>query len=68
MAEPTPSHPVMAFLLTIGLPREREEEFYRTVVTDFLQRSWMTLPRLLKQIGCASPTQVAAGESSACPG
>ena len=67
VAEPPPSHPMMAFLLTIGLPREREDEFYRTVVNDFLQRSWMTLPRLLKQIGCNTPMDVAAGANSTCP-
>ena len=68
LAEPAPpSYPVMAFLLTIGLPREREDEFYGRVVKEFLQRSWMTLPRLLKQIGCSTPSEIAAGTSSACP-
>lgn len=60
--ETLPTKAVMAFLLTIGLPIEQEDEFYSNVVNDFLQKSWMTMPSLLREIGCMTPTQVAHGE------
>lgn len=66
VAQPPPQAPVMAFLLTIGLLPEREDQFYRTVVKDFLARSWMTMPRLLKQIGCLTPSELASGAGTPC--
>lgn len=60
-------HPVMAFLLAIGLPQEREEEFYGRVVHEFLDRSWMTIPRLLREVGCATVEDVAGGQAAPCP-
>ena len=66
-AEPAAGdHPVMVFLLTIGLPLEKEEEFYGRVVNEFLDRSWMTIPRLLREVGCATADGVASGEASPC--
>lgn len=59
--------PVMAFLLAIGLGRAQEDDFYRIVVDDFLKRSWITIPRLLREIGCSTPREVAAGDEHACP-
>lgn len=63
---PAASRPVIAFLLTIGLAEAREDEFYRTVVRDFLKRSWMSLPRLLHEIGCSQPAEVAEGACHRC--
>jgi hypothetical protein len=45
---------------------EQEDKFYRNVVNDFLQKSWMTMPSLLRDIGCMTPTQVAEGEPQPC--
>ncbi len=64
--EPAPSSAIMAFLLTIGLPIEQEDEFYNSVVNDFLHKSWMTMPALLREIGCMTPTQVAEGKPQPC--
>ena len=64
--EPLPSKAIMAFLLTIGLPIAQEDDFYSNVVHDFLQKSWMTMPTLLREIGCMTPSQVAEGEPQEC--
>lgn len=60
------TRPVFAFLLTIGLPPEKEDAFYETVVRDFLTQSWMSLPRLLKEMGCADPTDLINSHGEKC--
>jgi hypothetical protein len=57
-APPSPVEPVMGFLVTIGLQPHEEEAFFTTVVSEFLDRSWMTLPQLLREIGCADPAHM----------
>ncbi len=64
--ERTLTRPVMAFLLTVGLPTEEEDAFFMNVVRDFLSKSWMTLPSLLRQVGCTSAEHVAEGECDSC--
>jgi hypothetical protein len=53
----TPS--VIAFLLTIGLTAEQEQHFFNGVVTEFLDRSWSSLPQLLREVGCMAPSDAA---------
>lgn len=59
--------PVMAFLMTIGLPISEEDAFFGTVVRDFISRSWMTFPALLRELGCTTAEHLAEGECDACP-
>jgi hypothetical protein len=47
---------VVAFLLTIGMPRESEKHFFNGVITEFLDHSWASFPKLLKEVGCADPS------------
>ena len=58
---------VMAFVLIMGLDPQAEDAFYNHVVHDFLDRAWMTVPRLLREMGCATPDELAKGEASTCP-
>lgn len=51
--EKTP--PVIAFLLTIGMQSDVEAHFFNGVVTQFLDRSWASFPKLLREVGCADP-------------
>lgn len=60
------ARPVMAFLLTIGMPVAEEDQFFRTVVSDFITKSWMTFPSLLRGLGCASATEVVEGDCTSC--
>lgn len=73
-AVPSPLHadgaerkPIMAFLMTVGLPEHDEDAFFNTVVTDFLAKSWMTVPSLLRELGCTSAKHIAEGSTDACP-
>jgi hypothetical protein len=45
--------PVVAFLLTCGLSASEEEQFFTRTVADFLDHSWSSFPRLLRELGCA---------------
>lgn len=65
-SQSSPSKSIMAFLLTIGLPIDQEDGFYGSVVNDFLHKSWMTMPALLREIGCMTSAQVAEGQSQPC--
>ena len=47
-----PIEPVMAFVLTVGLSRDVEERFFNEIIKRFLQHTWMTMPRLLREVGC----------------
>jgi hypothetical protein len=58
--------PVVAYLLTIGLRRDDERDFYDHVVKDFVQRSFMSMPALLQEIGCSSADDVAHGDAMPC--
>ena len=57
---------VMGFLVTIGLKPDEEEEFFTTVVSEFLERTWMTVPKLLREIGCAHPTHIDDTDGETC--
>jgi len=52
--EETPK--VIAFLITLGLTREQEEHFFTDIVGEFLDHSWSSLPKLLREVGCAEPS------------
>lgn len=65
-ADDAASRPVMAFLMTVGLPVAEEDEFFGTVVSDFITRSWMTFPSLLRGLGCSSASHVAEGSCDSC--
>ena len=52
-----PVPPVIAFLLTIGLPFEQEKHFFNGVVSEFLDQSWASFPKLLREVGCAEPSK-----------
>ena len=59
--------PVMAFLMTVGLPLHEEDAFFGTVVHDFVSKSWMTFPTLLRDLGCTTAEHIAEGGCDACP-
>ncbi len=59
--------PVMAFLMTVGLPLHEEDAFFGTVVHDFVSKSWMTFPSLLRNLGCSTAEHIAEGGCDACP-
>jgi hypothetical protein len=59
--------PVMAFLLTVGLPIHEEDAFFTHVLDDFVSKSWMTFPKLLRELGCTTAEHVAEGGCDACP-
>lgn len=42
---------VMVFLLVVGMPQEREDDFFRRVVDDYLAKEWMTISKLLHELG-----------------
>jgi hypothetical protein len=48
--------PVVGFLLTIGLSHDQEKHFFNGVVTEFLNHSWASFPKLLREVGCAEPS------------
>jgi hypothetical protein len=52
--------PVIGFLLTLGLSTDDEQEFFKTVLDDFLSKSWSSLPKLLREVGCLEPSHDAA--------
>lgn len=52
------SKPVIAFLLTVGLARHEEDEFFHTVLREFISKSWMTFPALLRNLGCSSASDL----------
>jgi hypothetical protein len=47
---------VAAFLITIGMAAESEKHFFNGVITEFLDHSWSSFPRLLRGVGCVEPT------------
>jgi len=55
IARPVP--PVVAFLITLGLSIDDERNFFEHIVADFLDHSWSSLPRLLREVGCAEPSE-----------
>ncbi|MBL9147875.1 MAG: hypothetical protein JNM94_04205 [Phycisphaerae bacterium] len=65
-ADEAAARPVMAFLMTVGLPLHEEDEFFRTVVSEFINRSWMTFPSLLRELGCTAASEVAEGSCDSC--
>lgn len=60
------ARPVMAFLMTVGLAEHEEDSFFSNVVGEFLSKSWMTVPTLLRELGCSTAEHVAEGGSDAC--
>jgi hypothetical protein len=48
---------VVAFLLTIGMPVESEKHFFNGVITQFLDQSWSSFPKMLREIGCVEPAR-----------
>lgn len=58
--------PVMAFLMTVGLPLHEEDAFFGTVIHDFVSKSWMTFPSLLRSLGCTTAEHIAEGGCDAC--
>jgi hypothetical protein len=55
---------VMAFLVVLGLPIDKERAFYQRVVEELLPHTWAALPRLLRRAGCGEPAAVADGDTS----
>lgn len=45
---------VMAFVLTFGLSPDQEDHFFQKLFNDLLRDSWISLPKLLHDIGCDS--------------